>query len=156
MPARPGLGVTFNPFLFASVSDDPEVPLSVASALARLDLDPWQEAEELSHLQEEAAAQRLAALLAKSPGASADPRILVTQLVALLPRPPKTVTAAPGGGRFDADMTIDPKVVAVLFLVAGVVFMSVLKANEGHRSSAASDHGATSPAASSPPPNASQ
>jgi hypothetical protein len=44
------------------------MPLSVLSALARLNLDPWHEAAELSDLPKDTAAQRLAALIALLPG----------------------------------------------------------------------------------------
>ena len=39
----------FNAFLYASIGEDrADGELSVVSALARLDVDPWQEAEKLS------------------------------------------------------------------------------------------------------------
>ena len=41
----------FDDFLYAPIgADEGEMPLSVLSALARSDLDPWQEAAELSDL----------------------------------------------------------------------------------------------------------
>jgi hypothetical protein len=41
----------FDDFLYAAIgADRNESPLSVLSALARLNLDPWQEAAELSEL----------------------------------------------------------------------------------------------------------
>jgi hypothetical protein len=53
----------FDDFLYAPIgADGGEMPLSVLSALARLDLDPWQEAAELSELPKGTATQRLAAL----------------------------------------------------------------------------------------------
>ena len=42
--------------------------LSVLSALARLDIDPWQEAANLARLPRETATERLATLIAKLPG----------------------------------------------------------------------------------------
>ena len=53
-------------------ADDGEMPLSVLSALTRLDLDPWQEAAELSELPKGTATQRLAALIARLPGRTLD------------------------------------------------------------------------------------
>jgi hypothetical protein len=59
----------FDDFLYAPIgADGGEMPLSVLSALARLDLDPWQEAAELSELPKGTATQRLAALIARLPG----------------------------------------------------------------------------------------
>ena len=45
------VGSQFNDFLYAPIgADRNEMPLSVLSALARLDIDPWKEAAELSEL----------------------------------------------------------------------------------------------------------
>src|ERR1700724_4531430 len=56
----------FDPFLFASVGEEIDgVPLSVLSALTRLDLDPRDEAARLSHLTKEAAADQLARMIAR-------------------------------------------------------------------------------------------
>ena len=54
----------FDPFLFASVGEEIDGgPLSVLSALTRLDLDPRDEAARLSHLTKEAAADQLATMI---------------------------------------------------------------------------------------------
>ena len=45
-----------------------DMPLSVLSALARLDLDPWKEGAELSELPSDRATQRFAALIVRLPG----------------------------------------------------------------------------------------
>src|SRR5258707_6639128 len=56
----------FDLFLFASVGEEAEgVPLSVLSALSRLDLDPRDEAARLAHLTKEAAADQLARMIAR-------------------------------------------------------------------------------------------
>ena len=65
------------------------MPLSVLSALARLNLDPWQEAAELSELPKDTAADRLAMLIARLPGgpwAQADLEAIARRLISLLPR----------------------------------------------------------------------
>jgi hypothetical protein len=84
------LGSEFDDFLFAPIRDDGNgMLLSVISALARLDLDPWQEAIKLAGLPEEAATQRLTSLIAALPeGLSAHlaPRAIAARLIALLPR----------------------------------------------------------------------
>jgi hypothetical protein len=63
--------------------------LSVISAFARLDLDPWQEAIKLARLPEKAATERLCHLIAALPdGLSAHqaPETISERLIALLPR----------------------------------------------------------------------
>ena len=62
------LGSEFDDFLFAPIGEDRnDMPLSVLSALARLDIDPWHEAAELARLPRETATQRLASLIAALP-----------------------------------------------------------------------------------------
>ena len=58
----------FDDFLHAPIgTDSNEMPLSVLSALARLNIHPWQEAADLSELPKDAATQRLASLIARLP-----------------------------------------------------------------------------------------
>jgi hypothetical protein len=92
----PGASVSFfraefNDFLYAPVgADGSEMPLSVLSALSRLDVDPWQEAAELADLPPDTATKRLASLLAHLPGGrwpQADLRTIADRLIELLPRP---------------------------------------------------------------------
>lgn len=84
------LGSEFDDFLFAPIRDDGNgMLLSVISALARLDLDPWQEATKLAGLPEETATQRLTSLIAALPeGLSSHlaSRTIAARLIALLPR----------------------------------------------------------------------
>jgi hypothetical protein len=84
------VGSEFNFFLFAIIGEDRnDTPLSVLSTLARLDIDPWQEAAELARLPREAATQRLAssiAALADGPSAHLEHGKIAAGLIALLPR----------------------------------------------------------------------
>ena len=84
------LGSEFDDFLFAPIGEDRnDMPLSVLSALARLDIDPWHEAAELARLPRETATQRVASLIAALPDGSwvhLDPGTISARLVALLPR----------------------------------------------------------------------
>jgi len=58
----------FNAFLFAAIGDDKNgMVLTVASALARLGLDPWNEAGRLASLPKIGAAEALARMIAKLP-----------------------------------------------------------------------------------------
>jgi hypothetical protein len=84
------LGSEFDDFLFAPIGEDTNgMLLSVLSALARLDIDPWQEAAKLAGLPGETATQRLASLIAElpdEPAARPDPATIAARLIALLPR----------------------------------------------------------------------
>jgi hypothetical protein len=58
------LGPEFEPFLYSSVGEEPNgMLLSVLSAMARRNLDPWQESAELAVLPVEIARKRLASLI---------------------------------------------------------------------------------------------
>jgi hypothetical protein len=84
------LASEFDNFLFAPIVDNQnDVPLSVLSALARLNIDPWNEAAELAQLPPEAATQRLASSIgALLDGLSvhSEHRRIAARLIALLPR----------------------------------------------------------------------
>lgn len=63
-------------------------PLTVLSALARLDVDPWAEAARLAALPRDAAASALSAILRRLPGHApdaADVGMIADRLVELLP-----------------------------------------------------------------------
>jgi hypothetical protein len=87
-PAR--FGTEFDEFLFSSIGDDRNgLMLSVASMLARLNLDPWHEAASFAGLPVAAAVQKLTTLIAALPDQAFkqfDPAALATRLIALLPR----------------------------------------------------------------------
>jgi hypothetical protein len=80
----------FDDFLYAPIGAHAgEMPLSVLSALARSNVDPWKEAAELSDLPKDIATQRLASLIAQLPGGRwtlADSRAIADSLIELLPR----------------------------------------------------------------------
>jgi hypothetical protein len=91
----------FDDFLYAAIgADRNESPLSVLSALARLDLDPWREAAELSRLPKGVAAARLERLIARLPRgrwAEADLGAIADRLIALLPSLPSAAAQVPHG-----------------------------------------------------------
>jgi len=80
-------------FLFASVGEEVDgIPLSVLSALARLGLDPRNEAARLSRLTSKVAANQLARMFARLPDrpwTSPEIRRIASRLVELLPAAPK-------------------------------------------------------------------
>ena len=83
-------GSEFANFLYAPIGqDNGGMPLSVLSALARQDVDPWDEAAKLTKLPEEEAVSQLVSLLGAFPHATLacpDPATIATRLIALLPR----------------------------------------------------------------------
>jgi hypothetical protein len=101
----PLIGPEFDEFLGAPIGEDRNgTTLSVLSALARLDVDPWDEATSLARMPREAAVQRLTALIDALPRepASAIPSITnVADLVALLPKS-KTPDVRPSDPAFGA------------------------------------------------------
>ena len=96
----PLLGREFDNFLFAPLGDDLNgAPLSVVSALARLDVDPWKEALSLARMPREPAMGRLTSLIASLPKDSATgfaPEVAATRLIALLPQATRFNAAASG------------------------------------------------------------
>jgi hypothetical protein len=80
----------FDAFLFASVGEEVDgVPLSVLSALARLGLDPRDEAVRLANLTREAAADQLARMIARlydQRWSASEAWKIATALVERLPR----------------------------------------------------------------------
>ena len=116
----------FDDFLHASVGeDDHGMLLSTLSVLARMGLDPWQEAAKLAQLPKEAAAQKLTALLAALPQASVaylDPPAVAARLAELLPLRPKanpTSGKTPLGTRW---RTMPPAIVVVFILMVIMLF----------------------------------
>jgi hypothetical protein len=84
------LAPEFDNFLFARIGEEQNgMLLSVISALARLDLDPWQEAANLAQLPTTTATRRLATLiesLPDGPSTHHDPATTAARLIAHLPR----------------------------------------------------------------------
>ena len=85
----PLLGREFDGFLYAPIGEEKnEMMLSVISALARMDVDPWREGAALRDLPKELATRRLAALLEKLPAGRSgkfDEWTVASRLIALLP-----------------------------------------------------------------------
>lgn len=96
------LRLDFDPFLYAQVGDDQRGGLlSVVSALARVGVDPWEEAALLARLPLDAAVRALSVLLEKLPAGSgkpADPIHVATRLVRLLPHASPTFASPTSTG----------------------------------------------------------
>ncbi len=109
-------------FLCASVDDTPSAePLSVVSALARLDIDPWSEAAELSRLSRDAAARRLGGHLARvsrRPGDQGDHGAAAERLIGLLPRSGESAALAPATPSPGGAAATGSAGMIIIFLVA--------------------------------------
>src|ERR1022692_4760148 len=96
---RPDLNVTsaYDAFLFAPIVDESGVMrLSVLSALARMNVDPWEEATRLAALSTSDAERSLVSTLNLFPGhpqSSPETATLAARLVALLPKARAVTTA---------------------------------------------------------------
>jgi hypothetical protein len=119
----------FDKFLFSLLGEDRNgLPLSVASLLARMDLDPWQEAGTLADLSAEAAAKRLTFSL----DTLTDPVLrqsisesMVLRLLALLPGREPAAARKPSVS-VDAVAAHDPAVRSqVIFLIASTIVLIV-------------------------------
>ena len=119
--------------------------LSVISAFARLDLDPWQEAANLAQLPKATAARRLASLIAKLPGlplAQRDIAAAASRLIARLPRlagspvaATKTLLGADVSARARAAIRANPFRYAWLILAVfmlGGLSIAVRQLTAGH------------------------
>lgn len=80
----------YDNFLFAAIGEDRnETPLSVLSALTRLEIDPWQEAARLTQLPRHQAAENISRSLVALPGGrwtASEANTIATRLVELLPQ----------------------------------------------------------------------
>jgi hypothetical protein len=146
-------GSEFEKFLFAPIGEDRNgLPLSVISLLARMNLDPWQEAGTLAGLSTDAAATRLASSLdtLTDPGLRlTNPRPLVLRLLALLPKHsanPESATPAR-----DAETAYDPRGrLTAIIVIASVIFLFGTQLI--HRSAPTQPRAVASPAPQEAPP----
>jgi len=120
----------FDDFLFAPIGDEKNgMLLTVLSALARQNVDPWQEAAALARMPREAAADRMAMLISalpERPSGRRDPEALAARLVALLPRQGSSKAprrAAPADDGSTTKLRIVVFVVVMAFLMGGQFLM---------------------------------
>ena len=97
---RPGslsmLPSAYDEFLYAPVGESTNgALLTVLSVLARQNVDPWEEAADLSRLPSDTAARRLTAMITASPGQSPNQAAVAGRLIALLPRRIASADSAP-------------------------------------------------------------
>jgi hypothetical protein len=109
----------FDRFLFAPLHENGETPLSVLSALARQDIDAWQEAARLAQLPKDHAVNSLASTIWKSNSERWSPSeasITAARLVELLPS---------HNGSRDSSISTDDSSKMMMWLVYGIIFGSV-------------------------------
>lgn len=116
----------FDDFLFARIDEGSNAPpLSVLSMLARLDIDPWEEAAKLARLPRAAAARRLVDFIAATPGAPSaylNAKTVSDRLLSLLPSPvlPKQEQATRALKKVPF---IWPAVIVVIILAISLIVM---------------------------------
>ena len=132
----PLIGSEFDEFLGASIGEDRNgTGLSVLSALARLDVDPWKEATSLARMPSTAAVIRLTELidaLPHEPAIAIPSKMSAADLVALLPKG-KTPNVRPSDSIFAATGLRETQV--LIALSAFAVMMLIVCAISGHFSS---------------------
>ena len=121
----PLLGREFDSFLFAPIDDDRDsTGLSVVSALARLDIDPWKEAVSLARMPKDMAVDRLTSLIASLPNGPAPrltPQVIAARLIGLLPQATRFSAPLPAATR-----EIAPKPQSRLFVALGIVALVLI------------------------------
>jgi hypothetical protein len=124
---------SFDPFLFAAIGEEPSgMLLTMLSALARLDLDPWFEAAKLSRPPAPAATERLTSLLSAlpNPTLNAPAPAAVKRWIGLLPQAARDVDWAHGAAvvtRFKKSWPV----AALLVLAVGMMLATQLAERRG-------------------------
>jgi hypothetical protein len=125
---RASHGPEFDKFLFTPLGEDQNgLPLSVVSLLARMNLDPWQEAGTLAALPAEAAARRLTFSL----DTLTDPimrqsisETMVLRLLALLPRRAPAALQTPlASAATDAAHPPGTRIRMIVFITSAIVLV---------------------------------
>lgn len=122
----------FNAFLFASIGTEGNgMTLSVVSALARLEIDPWQEAARLAELPKDLAAAALDGLIRRLPAGGWNPaeiRNIAARLIELLPRSDAVARSAEARSG-DRKTARPPAVIWLVVVALGVALLLGALAN---------------------------
>jgi hypothetical protein len=116
----------FDPFLYAALGEERNgMSLSVVSALARLDLDPWSEAASLSKLPAAGATERLSLLLSSLPRSQlmVPAPATIAQLIGLLPKATKDAAWSPSAADLANSKKSNLSLPIVVILVVGFVMI---------------------------------
>ena len=121
----------FDDFLFAVICEERNgAALSVLSALARTDVDPWDEAARIATLDAASARDAVAAMVdrAMGRGTSAQKAMTVERLIRLLPRQYAATRPTPYVALSRAVKTPDLGLQVLIFLVGWWSFVMVVSA----------------------------
>ena len=133
----------YDDFLFARINEDSDAaPLTVLSVLARLGVDPWEEAAKLAQLPRVSAANRILDFIAATPGALPaylSAKMVSDRLIDLLPSPADVMIRPPPvrGARALTRSPIWPVVIAVILAILLIVISlrPTAQADEPHLTS---------------------
>lgn len=119
----------FNEFLFASVGEEKSgSDLTVLSALARLGLDPWNEAARLTALPKEAATSALTATIARLPEGAwkvSEARSIAVRLVNYLPHHDAQSRKSSPNGRIEQRRSDSPSQNWLIWLALAAVVLAL-------------------------------
>ena len=128
LPGRFSMQPEFDEFLFAPIGEEGNgMSLSVVSALARLGIDPWNEAGRLAALSKDSAAATLDQLIARLPGEQwqrLDRPKIAARLVELLPREAPVREAVPRGAEKRRNSNKKPSFLTIAWLIGLLVLGS--------------------------------
>jgi hypothetical protein len=125
-PRIPSIRPEYNTFLYATIGADPGgSELTVLSAMARMNVDPWQEAAKLAELPAKAATGKLASLIAALPGGPStpdEPGLIAARLIKLLPQQSRLSLPMPQQNR----LNLSPQLLAVVKTLSSTRVMYVI------------------------------
>ncbi len=131
--AAPALGSEFDKFLYAPVGEvNDDMPFSVLSALARQNVDPWEEAAELAQLPTESAIVRLTSAISsatRGPSTGSDTTANAARLVALLPRSRSTGINIPWYDKLPNPAPRNFAPLIIYLIVGALIIVSALLGN---------------------------
>jgi hypothetical protein len=111
----------FDRFLFAPLHENGEAPLSVLSALARRDIDGWEEAARLARLPKDHAVNSLASTIWMSSSdrwSPSEASLVAARLIELLP-------SSNGSSSSSTSPQRDGGKLIIMWLVYGIIFASI-------------------------------
>jgi hypothetical protein len=141
-------------FLYASIGvGSNDMPVSVLSAFARLNLDPWQQAAALRDMPRPSATRRLAELIAQVPGELAKTDLAATahRLIELLPRGSTSKVSVEGTPVFSGGFSMPSKNVVMYALFALLGTAAILMASASREPQSQDAYDQVAPVAGSPP-----
>jgi hypothetical protein len=139
LPPTALMGQDFNAFLFAAIGPDQKGgQLSVVSALARLDLDPWAEAATLARLPGDMAVKKLSAVIERFPEITSgyeERGRIAKRLVALLPRPGLAQASKALPFPRTRNFAASPRLTTALLVILAVILASAIFMHHHHQAS---------------------